>query len=567
VSVRKRLGDMLIEAEFLNQEQLDRALEDKGRTGLKLGQFLIREGIVREEQIVDALGEQLGLQRYFPDKFPIDVGLTSVIPADVARKYEVAPLQRKAHVLMIAMADPTDINALDAIEEFTNCEAEPVICMESEMNELLSSLYGVSSGEQEDALDLEHMEFGTDVDDAPQSDDAGVDSLVDLAEGAPVVRMVNWVIAQAVREGASDIHISPERHYIQLRFRVDGRLREMPAPPKRMGLSIVSRVKILSGMDISITRVPQDGRFTVKVDGREINIRASAMPTVNGENIVLRLLDMSAAFYSLDTLGICDKDRQRLEAMIAKPYGMILSTGPTGSGKTTTLYSILRKLNQPDVNIITVEDPVEYRLEKIRQVQLNSRAGMTFASGLRAILRQDPDVIMVGEIRDAETATIAVQAALTGHRVLSTVHTNNAAGVITRLIDMGVEPVLVASVLLVAVAQRLVRRVCPHCREQYTPPPEKLAFWGLSASDGGEFYKSVGCHLCMHTGYRGRVGVYEVLVIDGLIQELILKRQSTHEIAQAAQESGGLRNLKEDALDKARRGITTLDEAATVVIA
>ncbi|NQT11352.1 MAG: Flp pilus assembly complex ATPase component TadA [Planctomycetes bacterium] len=498
--IRKRLGDMLIEAGFLTQEQLEQALENKKRTDLKLGQFLVREGIVREEQLVNTLSDQLGLERYFPDKFPIDVGLTSVIPADFARKYEIAPLQKQTHFLVIAMADPTDINSLDAVEELTTCEVEPVICMESEMNELISSIYGVSGGEQEDALDLENMEFGTDAGETPQNDDLQVDSLASMAEGAPVVRMVNWIIAQAVRESASDIHISPERSYVQLRFRVDGRLKEVPAPPKRMALSIVSRIKILSGMDISITRVPQDGRFTAKIDGREINIRASSMPTVNGENMVLRLLDMSTAFHALESLGICARDRERLESIIVKPYGMILSTGPTGSGKTTTLYSVLRKLNQPDVNIITVEDPVEYRLEKIRQVQLNARAGMTFASGLRAILRQDPDVIMVGEIRDAETATIAVQAALTGHRVLSTVHTNNAAGAITRLIDMGIEPVLLSSVLLVAIAQRLVRRVCPHCHESYTPSPETLAFWGLTPEDAGTFCKSAGCHLCMHTG-------------------------------------------------------------------
>jgi len=351
-----------------------------------------------------------------------------------------------------------------------------------------------------------------------------------------------------------------------VRFRVDGKLHEVPVPPKSMFLPIVSRLKILANMDIAVSRIPQDGRFTVKTQNREINIRASTIPTIHGENLVLRLLDSSGGVYSLDQLGMFQADMNKIESLSVKPFGMILSTGPTGSGKTTSLYSILKKINKPDVNIITLEDPVEYRIEKIRQVQLNRRAGMTFASGLRSILRQDPDVIMVGEIRDAETATIAVQAALTGHRVLSTVHTNDAAGAITRLLDMGIEPFLVSSVLLVSFAQRLVRRICPNCKEPYTPPKEALAHFGMNNLEGSNFMRGKGCFNCLNTGYKGRTGIFEVLPMDAIIEEMILKRGSAQEITRTAQHAGRLRTLKEDAADKVRKGITTLEEAASAVM-
>jgi len=319
-------------------------------------------------------------------------------------------------------------------------------------------------------------------------------------------------------------------------------------------------------MDIAVSRIPQDGRFTVKMKNKDINIRASTIPSIYGENMVLRLLDTSTSIYSLERLGMNEKDRQKLERMISKPYGMILSTGPTGSGKSTSLYSILKKINEPDINIITVEDPVEYRIEKIRQVQLNRKAGMTFASGLRSILRQDPDVIMVGEIRDSETANIAVQAALTGHRVLSTLHTNDSPGAITRFVDMGIEPFLVASVMIVAFAQRLVRNVCPSCKAPYNPPAEALKFWGLDKVKNANFQQGQGCFNCMHTGYKGRSGVYEVLLIDDLVKDLILKNASAHEISRAAAESGDYHTLKENAAEKVILGITSLEEAASAVM-
>jgi type IV pilus assembly protein PilB len=469
-------------------------------------------------------------------------------------------------LLTVAMMDPLDINALDATEVYTNCEVEAVICTEQQLNQLHTTLYGTYAGIGGVLEDLEDVQ----IDKAPEKtanlEDVEVSSLQGMAQEAPVVRLVNSILSQGVREGASDIHVSPEKDHVQIRFRVDGKLHEVPAPPKSMFLPIISRLKILANMDIALSRVPQDGRFTVKMKNKDINIRASTIPSIHGENLVLRLLDTSSSIYSLELLGMNERDRQRLEAEIHKPYGMILSTGPTGSGKSTALYSILKKVNQPDINIITVEDPVEYRIDKIRQVQLNRKAGMTFASGLRSILRQDPDVIMVGEIRDSETAGIAVQAALTGHRVLSTLHTNDAAGAMTRLMDMSIEPFLVSSVVLVSFAQRLVRKICPHCRTAHIPSEEARRYWRLDGIDVSGFIVGQGCFNCMHTGYKGRTGVYEVLVIDAMIQDMILKRRSAQEINRAAIDAGTFTTLRDNALEKVVQGITSLEEAASAVL-
>jgi len=564
---RKKLGEILVEGGLLTQKQLEQALPFQKKSNLKLGQFLVREGIVNESQIVDLVSAQLRLEKYRPDQYTIDVDLANLLPADIAHKYQAAPIQKNGLLLTIAMMDPLDINALDAIEVYTNCEVEAIICTEQHLNQLLSSLYGTYAGIGGVLEDMEEMEIDKASDEKSSiTEDVEVSSLQGMAEEAPVVRLVNSILSQGVREGASDIHISPEKETVQVRFRVDGRLHEVPAPPKSMFLPIISRLKILANMDIAVSRIPQDGRFTVKMKNKDINIRSSTIPSIYGENMVLRLLDTSNSIYSLGHLGMNEKDRQRLESMISRPHGMILSTGPTGSGKSTSLYSILKQINQPDINIITVEDPVEYRIEKIRQVQLNSKAGMTFASGLRSILRQDPDVIMVGEIRDSETANIAVQAALTGHRVLSTLHTNDAAGAITRFVDMGIEPFLVASVMIVSFAQRLLRTICPSCKTSYQPSEEALQFWGLDKVNNANFQQGQGCFSCMHTGYKGRTGVYEVLVIDDFVQDLILKRTSAHEITRLVREAGEFATLKENAAEKVIQGITSLEEAASAVM-
>jgi len=562
---KQKLGEMLVEGGLLTDAQLQQAVINHKKNNMKLGQFLVREGIVSGSQIVDLVSKQLKIKKYRPDTYPIDMALASTIPVETAQKYQLAPLQKSRFLITVAMTDPMDINALDTVEVSTNAEVEAVICTDQELNQLISSLYGTYSGI---GGVLEEMEYEKSEDTEKEllSEDVEVGSLQDMVEEAPVIRLVNSILAQAVREGASDVHISPEKDYVQVRFRVDGKLRDVPAPPKSMILLIISRLKILANMDIAISRIPQDGRFTIKMDNKEINIRTSTIPTIYGENLVIRLLDTSSGVYSLEHLGMSTDDMQKVESIIGKPYGMILSTGPTGSGKSTTVYSILKKINEPDINIITLEDPVEYRMERIRQIQLNRKAGMTFAGGLRSIMRQDPDVIMVGEIRDPETATIAVQAALTGHRVLSTVHTNDAAGAITRFIDMGIEPFLVSSVMLASIAQRLVRKICPYCQKAYKPPREALEYWGLQVVEDANFVRGTGCFNCMDKGYKGRTGIYEVLLIDEMIQDMILERRTAQEISRAAWQAGKLTTLKEDAAQKVLKGSTTFDEAASAIM-
>ncbi len=565
--VRKRLGEMLIDAGLISDDQLKLALAGQKKAGLKLGQYLIRQGIVTEEEIIDQISIQLKIDKYDAEKYPGDSTLAQLIPFEIAQKYQLVPLRKRFNLLTVAMADPMDINALDAIEAQANMEVAAVVCSERELNQLVSAIYGMSSGMVGLMENIDNVELNVESEETTEANgDLRVSSLQNMAEEAPVIRLVNSIIAQAVHDKASDVHISPEEKSVSLRFRIDGKLVEMPAPPKSMVLPIISRIKILSRMDIAMSRIPQDGRFTVKMASTEINVRASALPTIYGENIVLRLLDMGAGVYSLDKLGMAKEDRDKIAKAVAKPYGMILSTGPTGSGKSTSLYAILNEINTPDVNIITLEDPVEYRMNNVRQVQLNRKAGMTFASGLRSILRQDPDVIMVGEIRDGETAGIATQAALTGHRVLSTVHTNDAAGAITRFLDMGIEPFLVSSVLLVSFAQRLVRTVCPYCKEPYRPSESALVAWGLDKVENPNFQRGKGCPQCMNTGYRGRTGVFEVLRVDDEIQEMILQGNSAQEITKAAVKAGKLRLLKADAGEKVVKGITTLEEAASKVM-
>ena len=563
---KKRLGEMLIDENLLSQEQLNKALSEQEKTGLKLGQYLVQQGIINEQEIVEVLGRQLRLRKYHPDRFPFDIELSKFIPIDYAQKYQVAPLMRKGRLLTIAMTDPLDINALDVIEMLTNCEVEAIVCTERELNQLISTLYGIQSGFGSvlESMEIEAQPLKEKDDEATA--DIQLASLQNMAGEAPIVRLANSIFAQAVREGASDIHVSPQKNSIQVRFRIDGKLHEVPSPPKALFLPIIARIKILANMDITVTRVPQDGRFTLRMEKKEINVRVSSIPTIYGENIVLRLLDTGSGIYSLDRLGMVKSDIERLRSIVQKPYGMILSTGPTGSGKSTSIYAILNELNRPDSNIMTLEDPVEYRIDNIRQIQLNRKAGMTFASGLRSVLRQDPDIIMVGEIRDAETAAIAVQAAQTGHRVLSTVHTNDAVGAITRFIDMGIEPFLLASTLLVSIAQRLVRTVCPYCREPYNPPEKILATWGLENWDFANFQRGKGCNQCLNTGYKGRTGLFEVLVNDEIIQDSIMRKKSAHEMTRKAIDSGNLKTLRYDAGNKVLRGITTLEEAGSAVM-
>jgi len=568
---RKRLGELLIEAGALTQAQLETALAGQKKSGLKLGQYLIQAGILKENIMIDSVSRQLRIERYDPGKHNYDEHIDTYLPEDVAQKYRLVPLTKRGHLLVIAMTDPMDIAALDAVEIATNLEVEPVICSENDYDLLFSAIYG--RGEQPKDLFGGMTAAEEDGDITTQAggeerEDIAIDTLQDQASQAPVIRMVNSILSQAVREHASDVHISPEKDSIQLRFRVDGKLRMIPAPPKASFLPLVSRLKIMGNMDIAVSKIPQDGRFTFITQRREFNVRVSSLPTVHGENIVLRLLERNAHGLNLGELGLTPADRAKIEGAATKPYGLILAAGPTGSGKSTTLYALLKHINTPDINIITLEDPVEYRMPSVRQVQLNRKAGMTFASGLRSILRQDPDVILVGEIRDAETAEIAVQAGLTGHRVLSTVHTNDAATAITRLIEMGIQPFLVSTVLLASISQRLVRRNCPHCSEPYQPRRDLLLAFGVHEQLLSKFHfmHGTGCRTCHQTGFSGRLAVYEVLQINEMVQDLIMKGATAREITRACVAARTMRTLKTDALSKVAKGLTTLEEAAGAVM-
>lgn len=563
---RLRLGEMLVEAGLVTDDQLRQALAAGKRGGLRLGQQLVRDGVVKEADIVDLISHQMGLAKYTPERYPVTSNLAELLPAEMALRSKLVPLSKVGNLIRVAMPDPLDIATIEDIEIYKNCEVEPVICTERELGYLTSSVYGMGLGSEGVLDSIESMRDGDEPAAPSATEDMQVSSLEDMAGEAPVVRFVNSLLSQAVREGASDVHISPERDQVQIRMRIDGKLKSVPSPPKPMILPIISRIKILGNLDIAVSRIPQDGRFSVAIDRKEINIRVSTLPTIYGENLVLRLLDMSGGGLALSDLGLSADDLAKIKLVVDKPYGLFLSTGPTGSGKSTTLFALLREISRPDINVITLEDPVEYRMEGVRQVQLNRKAGMTFASALRSTLRQDPDVVLVGEIRDPETAAIATQAALTGHKVLSTVHTNDAAGAVMRLMDMGIEPFLVSSTLMVSIAQRLVRRICPNCAEPYTPRPEVLRFWNLENTSDAVFMRGRGCYLCGDSGFKGRLGLFEILVIDEEIQEMVARRSTSREITRFAADSGRLKLLQDDARLKILEGKTTFEEASSAVL-
>ena len=555
-----RLGEQLVLKGILTEEALENALSAAKAANMKLGEYLTSHGIVPEEDILKALSEQLNLPLYNPDEFPLDPHLKDLVPQDVARENRLVPLTFEEGVLYCALLDPNNFRALDTVEETCRCQVEPVLCTKADFVRLFSAVYGEYSAFSE-------MLGEIDADTSPDAGRADEEVITNNAvDDVPVIRLVNLILSEGVKVGASDIHINPEKTTVNVRYRVEGMLRKASEVPLKLAPSVVSRIKIMGNMDISETRLPQDGRFTIKVEGHEINVRVSSIPTTYGENVVMRLLDMSAQrIYELPKLGMGPEDYKLVTQAAHKPYGMILSTGPTGSGKSSSLYAIIKLVNRDEVNIMTLEDPVEYRMAGVRQVQLNVKAGMTFSSGLRAILRQDPDILMVGEIRDRETAHIAVQAALTGHLVLSTLHTNDALSAVNRLVDMGVEPYLVASVLLCSFAQRLVRCVCPHCREQYQPSIGLLHVFGLTPEDG-PFFHGKGCPRCGGTGYMGRTAIFEVFPMLDELQEMVTAGKSKQEIYRRARELG-IRTMADDAAKKIRAGITTAEEAIRVTAA
>ncbi|TAN62287.1 type II secretion system protein GspE [bacterium] len=547
----EELQNLLLSCGLLTPEELNRAAEETKKLKRPLEKIIVANRLLSQSALYETVAKHLGFNYISLSSLQADEALLKILPAALARQTLAVPLKLENGTLHIAMADPADLYAIDQIQLQTGMPLEVYLSGPDEVNEALSRIYA------------ERAAFGDFLagiaKDQPQAKtkDAATD-------GTSIIKLVDLIIAQAVRDHASDIHIEPEQEVTRVRFRIDGILHEIPSPPKSWEAAIISRVKVLCGMDIAENRVPQDGHFQAKVDDKIIDFRVSTIPTIYGENLVMRILDTASVMIGLEKLGFATyEEMKKYESLLSKPYGIILSTGPTGSGKTTTLYSALMRINTIDRNIITIEDPVEYRLGLIRQIQVNPKAGITFASGLRAILRQDPDVIMVGEIRDLETATIAIQAALTGHLVFSTLHTNDAPSAITRLVNMGIEPFLIAASLIGVMAQRLVRIICPACKESYTPSRALLERWGLKDRGDILLYRGKGCEQCKGTGYWGRMGAFELMAIDDELREMIIGEGSTVLLRKKAQEKG-MRLLAEDAVAKALKGVTTIEEIARV---
>ena len=549
--------DILLAKGLLTQEQVESAKEDMKRTGLSIEKTLEKLGYLTERDIASAIAVSMHVLYVDLKDYLIDTEITKTIPEDLARKHKVVPIFRIGDTLTVAMANPRDIMVIDSIRMRSKIPMiEPVLALEREIQSAIEQYYGVAGNMDDVIKTIDKIKIP-----AFTTDGQSSKVLTKIAEEVPVVKLVNLIIMQAVKDKASDIHIEPAENMVRVRYRIDGILHEVLTPPKNLQSVIASRIKILAKMDISETRKPQDGRIGLKMENRELDLRVSTFPTIHGENIVLRILDKSSIILGLPDLGFSEKDLKDFDKIITSPHGIFLVTGPTGSGKTTTLYSALSTINSLEKNIITVEDPVEYELPLIRQTQVNVKAGLTFASGLRSILRQDPDIVMVGEIRDKETADIAIQASLTGHLVFSTLHTNDAASAITRLIDMGVEPFLISSSVIGIMAQRLVRVICKKCKEKYSPETDILK--ELDVKENFAMYRGKGCTACKGTGFAGRTAIFELMRISENIKKLIITKASSSEIKMAALNEG-MRVLRDDGLDKVRSGITTIEEIRRV---
>jgi len=553
---RFALGHQLIKSGVVTPEQVDEALEIQKTTQEKLGTILVNKGYCTEEQIAKALATKTGFEFFSLNDIGIDKEAANLISSETALKYRALPVALNDGVLYVAMENPNDVVAMDDLSLLTGYAIRPIIVSDTEIDAALKNLINLGSGMTEEEEPEEEAE----------------EEVIAVAETAdpPAVQLVNQIINGAIRTGASDIHIESQEKSLRVRYRIDGVLHEMMSQPMKMHAAIVSRIKVLGGMDISEKRLPQDGRATVRIDDKTVDIRIATLPSAYGESVTIRLLPREENISTIQELGFPEGSMKAFDNLIRMPYGFILVTGPTGSGKSTTLYAILNKLNTIEKNIITLEDPMERRIAGIIQIQMNERAGMTFASGLRSILRSDPDIIMVGEIRDTETAKIAVESALTGHLVLSTLHTNDAAGSVVRLSEMGVEPFLISSSLAGVLAQRLARVLCPRCKEKYFMPKDELLriipdFPVLPEEQGVHLYKPAGCIYCNNTGYKGRTGIFELLVITDTIRKLILHDASASEIQAAALEEGMI-TMRADGLMKAKMGITTIEEVLRVVI-
>jgi type IV pilus assembly protein PilB len=554
----KQLGDILVEGGLLTPDQLFQASQEQKRLGRALGRVLVDLGMVSEAQLVAALAAQIGMPFVDLGDYPVDGTAVAAFPDQVARRYTALGIGWEDGRIIVAMADPANVIALDDIRSLTGRDVKPVVGTRADILAAINRYHRV---------DNEIDDLSTTLD-ASAAEDDELGKVREAVDDAPIVKFVNLLITQAVQDRASDIHIEPAERELRVRYRIDGVLHEVMHSPKTIASGVVSRLKIMADMNIAERRKPQDGRLSVSVNGKKIDLRVASLPTVWGEKIVMRILDNSTASLNLSDLGFLDASYERYAKSFTKPYGMILVTGPTGSGKSTTLYATLNIVSTPDKNVITVEDPVEYRLAGINQVQVNHKAGLNFASALRSILRSDPDVVLIGEVRDHETAQIAIEASLTGHLVLTTLHTNDAPSAVSRLIEMGIEPFLVGSSLDCVLAQRLARRLCSKCKVSYVPTPAELISSRFGWEDGMELptlYRGVGCQNCSKTGYKGRLALHEVMIVSEAVERLAVERAPTEAISRLAR-SEGMTTLRQDGMAKVGRGDTSLEEILRVVV-
>lgn len=556
-----RLGERLLEAGLINTDDLETALREQMRRGIRLGETIHELGLINDQQLLPLLGEQLGIPAVHVREGLVDPETVRLLPRSLATELNAIVLFQVEDEITVAIADPSDLDTIDRIAHATGYRVRPVLALQANIERMIPRCYedDFAVDEMTAGVDLNAVEFESE---AIEIDFRGIES---LADGSPVINLVNYAIIQAVRQGASDIHIEPGAKYTSIRFRVDGVLREVMRPRRELHAAVVSRVKVMAKLDIAEHRTPQDGRIHVRLENRDIDLRVSTLPTVLGQKCVLRLLDRGKVTFDLNGLGMAANPLTTLRRMLSRSSGLLLVTGPTGSGKTTTLYSAIELIKGVHTNVVTVEDPVEYQLELINQVQVGREAGLSFAGALRSILRQDPDVILVGEIRDAETAEVAIQAALTGHLVLSTLHTSDSAGAVTRLLDMGIAPFKLSSALLGVVAQRLLRKLCPHCQLPYYPPEATLRELHYTGNYRRAFMRGNGCAKCFDTGHSGRTGVYEVLQITPEMRGLINGQCAVSELRAAHRNDGGT-TLLQEAIRLAEEGITSLDEVLRVAL-
>lgn len=572
-SFGERIADALVEDGLLTSKQVEELLEQQKREGTRFIKLVTDKSYVSEQDLTVSMGRVLNVPPINLARLTINPEVADLLPKEIAQNHKIVPVSRLENKLFIAMADPLNVLAVDDVKRITKLEVSTMIASEKAINDKLNSLASAKGGSMEDIINDAQKkgvdEASDDVETVNEAmEEVNLDQLAASSEEAPVIKLANIIVMQAIKDRASDVHIEPFERGIRLRYRVDGVLMDATPPPKQLQLALASRFKIMSSLDIAERRLPQDGRMRVRVAGKDFDLRVSIMPTVHGEKIVLRVLDKTNLSASLDKLGLDPDTFTSVKQAVDAPHGLILVTGPTGSGKTTTLYSALNELNNPIFNIVTVEDPVEFQIPGINQVPVKKEIGLSFASALRSILRQDPDIIMIGEIRDTETAEIAVEAALTGHQVLSTMHCNDAPGAIARLDDMGIAPFLISSSVILSCAQRLMRRICSHCKEPVTYPAKMFADLQLdpNAFDGTTLYRGRGCERCKNSGYAGRLAIIEAMTVSDEIRKLVISRASTREMGKVAV-GQGMRTLRMVALDRARDGLSTLEQVLVMTAA